>query len=224
MDGRQAAGGPRGVLWDLDGTLIDSGEQHYAAWRDTLGSRGREHSREEFGRFFGRRNDVVLRSLFGDTLAPGEAGAIADEKEERYRGLVRRDGLELLPGAREWLERLKEQGFRQALATMAPAANVAAVIEVLGLAGLLDAHAAAEDVETGKPDPGIFLEAARRIGVPPHRCIVVEDAPAGLEGARRAGMRTVGVMSDHHSGLEADVVVSSLTDLHPDAMDALLRE
>jgi HAD superfamily hydrolase (TIGR01509 family) len=217
-------GEPRGVLWDLDGTLIDSGEQHYAAWRDTLGSRGHDHSRQEFERFFGRRNDVILRALFGDALAPGEAEAIADEKEERYRRLVRAQGLELLPGAREWLERLNEQGFRQALATMAPAANVVVVIEALGLGDLLDASAAAEDVERGKPDPGIFLEAARRIEVPPRRCVVVEDAPAGLEGARRAGMRTVGVLSDHHSWLEADLVVSSLVDLPPDAMEGLLRE
>jgi HAD superfamily hydrolase (TIGR01509 family) len=224
MDAPQATADARGVLWDLDGTLIDSGEQHYSAWHDTLASRGHDHSREEFGRFFGRRNDVILRALFGDTLAPGEAETIADEKEERYRHLVRAGGLELLPGARGWLERLREQGFRQALATMAPAANVAVVIEVLGLEDLLDASAAAEDVRRGKPDPGIFLEAARRIAVLPRRCIVVEDAPAGLEGARRAGMRTVGILSDHHPGLEADVVVSSLADLPPHSMEALLRE
>jgi HAD superfamily hydrolase (TIGR01509 family) len=223
METPQATSDARGVLWDLDGTLIDSAEQHYAAWRDTLGARGHDHSREEFGRFFGQRNDLILRALFGEALAPGEAGAIADEKEERYRRLVRTEGLELLPGAMDWLRRLKEQGFRQALATMAPAANVAVVIEVLGLEALLDASAAAEDVERGKPDPGIFLEAARRLRVPPSGCAVVEDAPAGLEGARRAGMRTVGVISDHHSGLEADVVVSSLVELSPEAFGELLR-
>jgi HAD superfamily hydrolase (TIGR01509 family) len=223
MNTPQPTASPRGVLWDLDGTLIDSGEQHYVAWRDTLGSRGHDHSREEFGRFFGRRNDVILQALFGDTLAPGEAEAIADEKEERYRRLVRARGLELLPGARGWLERLREKGFRQALATMAPAANVKVVIEVLGLGNLLDASAAAEDVESGKPDPGIFLEAARRIRVPPGRCVVVEDAPAGIEGARRAGMRTVGVVSGHHPELEADVVVSSLAELPFDALEELLR-
>lgn len=213
---------PCGVLWDLDGTLIDSGEQHYAAWRETLAGRGREHSREEFASFFGRRNDVVLGEMFGDELSAEEAQAVADEKEERYRRLVRADGLETLPGVMDWLRRLKQEGYRQALATMAPGANVAVVVEVLGLGSLLDATAAAEDSAQGKPDPGIFLEAARRVGVPPGRCVVIEDAPAGLEGARRAGMRCVGVVSGHHPRLEADVVVPSLTTLPPDAIRKLL--
>lgn len=211
-----------GVLWDLDGTLVDSAEQHYAAWRNTLAERGREHPREEFARFFGRRNDVILREMFGDELDSAEAARIADEKEERYRRLVRAGGLEPLPGVMDWLRRLKEQGFRQALATMAPAANVEVVVEVLGLGSFLDATAAAEDVASGKPAPDIFLEAARRIGVPPPRCVVVEDAPAGLEGARRAGMRSVGILSDHHPRLQADAVVPSLTDLPPEAIRKLL--
>ncbi len=211
-----------GVLWDLDGTLIDSGEQHYVAWRETLAARSRDHSREEFARFFGRRNDVILAEMFGDTLSAGEANGIADEKENRYRRLVRADGLEPLPGVMEWLRRLKRDGYRQALATMAPRANVTVVVEVLGLESLLDATAAAEDVERGKPDPGIFLEAARRIDVPAGRCVVVEDAPAGLEGARRAGTRTVGVVSGHHPKLEADVVVGSLADLPVSTFEDLI--
>ena len=211
-----------GVLWDLDGTLIDSGEQHYTAWRDTLAARGREHPREEFARFFGRRNDVILREMFGEELSAAEAARIAGDKEERYRRLVRKDGLEPLPGVMDWLHRLKERRFRQALATMAPAANVAVVIEVLDLGSLIDATAAAEDVDHGKPDPGIFLEAARRIGVPAGRCVVMEDAPAGLEGARRAGMRSVGILSDHHRELQADIVVRSLTALPAGAIEELL--
>jgi HAD superfamily hydrolase (TIGR01509 family) len=211
-----------GVLWDLDGTLVDSAEQHYAAWRDTLAERGREHPREEFVRFFGRRNDVILREMFGDELDSAEAARVADEKEERYRRLVRVRGLEPLPGVMVWLSRLKEQGFRQALATMAPGANVKVVVEVLGLSSFLDATAAAEDVASGKPAPDIFLEAARRIGVRPARCVVVEDAPAGLEGALRAGMRSVGVLSNHHRRLKADAVVPSLTELPPDAILKLL--
>ncbi|MGD8896243.1 MAG: HAD family phosphatase [Acidobacteriota bacterium] len=211
-----------GVLWDLDGTLIDSGEQHYAAWRDALAARGREHPREEFARLFGRRNDVILRKIFGDDLSAREAARVADDKEERYRRLVRRNGLEPLPGVMDWLHRLKERRFRQALATMAPAANVAVVIEVLDLVSLIDATAAAEDVVHGKPDPAIFLEAARRIGVPAERCVVMEDAPAGLEGARRAGMRSVGIVSNHHRELQADIVVPSLTALPAGAIEGLL--
>lgn len=211
-----------GVLWDLDGTLIDSGEHHYTAWKDALAQKGRGHTREEFAHYFGRRNDVILKEMFEDTLSDEEAKHLADDKEERYRRLVRADGLEPLPGVVDWLGRLKERGFRQALATMAPRANVTVIVEVLGLGSLLDATAAAEDTDEGKPDPGIFLEAARRIHMPPKRCVVVEDAPAGLEGARRAGMRCVGVVSGHHPQLEADVVVRSLTELDAGTFERLL--
>jgi HAD superfamily hydrolase (TIGR01509 family) len=212
----------RGVLWDLDGTLIDSAEAHYVAWRETLAERGHEHSREEFFRGFGKRNDLVLRAIFGDALAPEEAERLADVKEKRYRRHVREHGVELCAGATDWLTRLREEGFRQALATSAPPENVTVVVEVLGLERYIDATASARDVERGKPDPAIFLEAARRIGVPPERCVVMEDTPPGLEGARRAGMRSVGLLSPHHRELEADVVVGSLTELAPDVFDELL--
>jgi beta-phosphoglucomutase len=212
-----------GVLWDLDGTLIDSADQHYVAWRDALAQRGRGHTREEFMRGFGKRNDMVLRAIFGDALPPEEAARVADDKEQRYRRLVREDGLEPLPGVMDWLSRLKKQGFRQALATSAPPANVAVVVEVLGLGRFFDATASADDVERGKPEPDIFLEAARRIDVPPARCVVVEDSPYGLEAARRAGMKSVGILSDHHRELEADLVVSSLAALAPGAFEELLE-
>ena len=211
-----------GVLWDLDGTLIDSADQHYVAWRDALARRGRGHTREEFMQGFGKRNDLVLRAIFGDTLPPEEAARVADDKEERYRRLVRKEGLEPLPGVMDWLSRLRERGFRQALATSAPPANVAVVIQVLGLDRFLDATATADDVERGKPDPDIFLEAARRIDVPPERCVVVEDSPYGLEAARRAGMKSVGILSDHHRELGADLVVPSLSALAPGAFADLL--
>jgi beta-phosphoglucomutase-like phosphatase (HAD superfamily) len=99
---------------------------------------------------------------------------------------------------------------------------VEVVVEVLDLAVFFDATVAAEDVAAGKPAPDIFLEAARRIAVRPARCVVLEDAPAGLEGARRAGMRSVGVLSHHHPRLKADAVVPSLIDLPPDAIRTLL--
>jgi len=217
------SGSAGAVLWDLDGTLVDSADLHYQAWRETLGDRGRDHPPEEFARYFGKRNDHVLQGLFGDALRPSEALGIAEEKEARFRRLVREVGLRPVPGGREWLERLHAAGFRQALASSAPRINITASIEGLGFSPYLDAIVAAEEVEVGKPDPAIFLEAARRLGVPKGRCVVVEDSPAGLEAARRAGMRSIGVVSSHYPSLTADLVVPSLRDLPPDAIDRLLE-
>jgi len=210
------------VLWDLDGTIADSAEYHYLAWRAVLAERGHEHTREEFAAAFGKRNDLILRGLLGGALTAEEIKHISDDKEERYRRFVREGGLASLPGVMDWLRRLRRAGWKQALATSAPPANIAASIEALGLSRFLDAAVSAEEVGQGKPDPAIFLKAARRLTVPPERCVVVEDAPPGLEAARRAGMKSVGILSSHFPALEADLVVASFTELPDTAFDDLL--
>jgi len=215
----EAAGG---VLWDLDGTLIDSAGHHWVAWRDTLAAIGRSVTEAQFAQTFGKRNDEILRDLFGEGLDPAWVEAVSETKEETYRRILRRDGLDLLPGAEGWLVRLGRRGWKQALASSAPPKNIEAAFEALRLDRFLKTVVSADEVGRGKPDPAIFLEAARRIDLPPDRCIVVEDAPAGIEGAHRAGMRTIGVLSGHHPRLAADVVVPTLSALPGDAFDALL--
>ncbi|HVO12990.1 MAG TPA: HAD family phosphatase [Vicinamibacteria bacterium] len=213
----------RGVLWDLDGTLVDSAGYHWIAWHDTLAAFGRSVTPSDFAHAFGKRNDEILRGLFGEALAADWIERVADAKERAYRRLLKERGLAALPGALEWLARLRAAGWKQALASSAPRPNIDAVFEVLGLARWLDAVVSADEVGRGKPDPLLFLEAARRIGVAPEGCVVVEDAPAGIEGARRAGMRSIGVLSDHHPELLADLVVPSLATLTADAFERLLE-
>ena len=215
-------GVPGGVLWDLDGTLIDSGELHYDAWREVLLELGRPFDRGVFANSFGKRNDTILRELLDVQGSDEEIRRIGDDKERRYRTLVRRHGVPLLPGASHWLHRLREQGWRQALATSAPLANVDATLEPLGLRDHFDTVVSADEVGRGKPDPLVFLTAAQRLGLAPARCVVVEDAPAGLEGARRGGMTSIGVLSGHFASLEADLVVPSLEALADDAFARLV--
>lgn len=211
-----------GVLWDLDGTLVDSAGHHWEAWRDTLAAAGRVVTPRDFAESFGKRNDEILRELFGEGVRPEWAAAVGDTKEVAYRRLVRERGVVALPGALAWLSRLKRLGWRQALASSAPRPNIDAIFETLAFGRFLDAVVSADEVGAGKPDPAIFLAAAARLGLPPSRCIVVEDAPAGLEGARRAGMRSIGVLSEHHGSLTADLVVPSLEALAADAFERLL--
>jgi HAD superfamily hydrolase (TIGR01509 family) len=147
---------------------------------------------------------------------------IAGEKEARYRELVRRRGVVLLPGVAHWLARLCEEGWRQAVASSAPRANVETVLDALGVRQYFAASVSGEDVRHGKPAPDIFLAAAARLEVAPARCVVVEDAPAGVEAARRAGMHVIAVRSSH-SSLAADLVVDTLEELPMDAFERLLR-
>lgn len=214
----------RAVLWDMDGTLLDSTEYHWISWRDTLARENYQFSREQFDESFGKRNDAILRGLFGPQISKTETDRIAFAKEEAYRELVRARGIELLPGVESWLKSLKADGWRQAIASSAPMANIETILAVLSLEGVFDARVSAETVEHGKPDPQVFLKAAATVNVPPERSIVVEDAPAGVEAARRGGMRSIGVLTGAHTQLDADLVVPTLAELPPGAFDRLLAE
>jgi beta-phosphoglucomutase family hydrolase len=211
---------PKAVLWDMDGTLIDSASVHFQAWKDTLAEADYELDQENFAAYFGRRNDDIIRAYLGARATPERMERISRDKEVRYRAWVRRDGIALLPGVHRWLKRLHADGWRQAIASSAPRLNVEAVLGVAGVAEYFSAIVAAEDVTISKPDPEVYVLAAARLGAPPSRCVVVEDAPAGIEGARRAGMRSVGICALHD--LAADRAVHSMEELEDEAFDRLL--
>jgi beta-phosphoglucomutase len=211
----------RGVLWDMDGTLIDSAEYHWLTCRDTLAGEGHTLTDEQFASWFGQRNDAILRRYFGDAITTEEIARLGEAKEAAYRVMVRERGIEPLPGVRRWLARLRETGWRQAVASSAPPANIEVIIEVLGLHDCFDAWVSAEEVAHGKPAPDVFLRAAEKLGVAPARSVVVEDAPAGVKAGRRGGMRTIG-LSSMGRPLDADIVVGSLEDLPEDAFDRLV--
>ena len=211
----------RAVLWDLDGTLVDSEDYHWRAWRDTMAAEGIPITHEQFLQTFGLRNDEILPRWLGAAATAARIQQVANAKEKLYRRLIREEGLDPLPGAAEWLERLHADGWRQAIASSAPRKNVEVVLEVTRLAECFQALVSAEDVTAGKPDPQVFLTAASRLKVPPSHCIVVEDAVAGVEAARRGGMRSIGVARNGKQ-LAADIAVASLADLPSDCFTRLL--
>jgi len=200
------------VLWDLDGTLVDSAESHFESWVEALAAEGRTILRSDFEATFGQRNDRILARWLGSDVAPHVVSRIADAKEAAYRRIVRERGIDPLPGAAQWLAHLDSRGWKQAVATSAPRLNVDVVLDVLHWSHYFDAVVAGEDVRLGKPDPEVFLTAAMRVGVPPSACIVVEDAAAGIEAARRAGMPSIGVGAAT-AGAQPDLAVSSLTEV-----------
>jgi len=208
------------VLWDLDGTLIDSEEFHWRSWRDTMRPEGVELTYQQFLASFGQRNDRILPAWLGPDVDAARIQRIGEDKEAEYRRLAEAHGLTPLPGARDWLAVLRGSGWKQSIASSAPRVNVEMMLRVAGLEEYFDATVSADDVTIGKPDPQVFLKAAEKLAVPPARCIVVEDAQAGVEAARRAGMRSVGVTKNGR--LPADLFVRSLADLPPDAFDRLL--
>jgi beta-phosphoglucomutase len=204
----------RAVLWDLDGTILDSRDLHWEAWRVFAEQQGRPMTHDFFDRTFGLRNEVVLRRHFGAELADAEIERMNVAKEAVYHDLARSGALKALPGVYEWLRWAKANGWRQALATMAPQINIGLALEALDLRSTFDAIVSGEEVRHGKPDPEVFLLAAERVGVPPARCVVIEDSPLGVEAAHRAGMCCIGVGLLHQS-LQADVTLPTLADAGP---------
>jgi HAD superfamily hydrolase (TIGR01509 family) len=211
----------RAVLWDMDGTLVDSEQYHWISWREALRAEGITITHDQFLSAFGQRNDSIITQWLG-APSPQLIEKIGEAKEEIYRTLVREQGIEPLPGVAKWVRQLLEEGWLQAIATAAPRKNVEVVLEALSATHSFQAIVSAEDVERGKPDPEVYLKAAARLGVLPAQCIVVEDAVAGVEGARSAGMHSIGV-SRTGKHLQADVVVQSLDQLDSDAFDTLLQ-
>lgn len=213
----------RAVLWDMDGTLIDSADYHFESWVHALRPEGLVLTREQFLSTFGWKNDRILRRWIGPDIEPARLARLGDAKEIAYRQFVRARGLQPLPGAAEWIRALERDGWIQAVASSAPRANIDVALEVLGWSDYFAAIVSGDDVGAGKPDPEIFLIAASRLQVPPARCIVVEDAAAGVEAARRGGMRSIGV-GRGAAAAQPDVPIESLAALPGDAFDALLRQ
>lgn len=214
------------VLWDVDGVIIDSGEQHRRAWADLAALEGLPYSDETFWATFGMRNQDVIPRLYQVTGPLERITSLGARKEEQYRALLEREAV-ALPGARELMHALHAAGFRQALGSSAPPENQAAIIRLLGLAPYLDATVSGEQVAHGKPAPDIYLRAAEEVEVPPACCLVIEDAVAGIEAAHAGGMRCLAVRRAGHAdppGLaSADLIVDSLRDVDVAVVLRLLR-
>jgi beta-phosphoglucomutase len=214
----------QGVLWDMDGVLVDTGEFHYQSWKEVLEQHDLPFSREFFRQTFGMNNAGILAKLLGEDLTGELLTEISDQKEERFRELIR-GRVQALPGVILWLEHLQEAGWEQGIASSAPPANIDALMDELGLRDYFDVIGSGADLP-GKPDPALFLEVARQLDVRPAHCVVVEDSVAGVQAAKRAGMNCIAVTTTNPAGaLEAaDLIVESLDDLLADAFQSLLAK
>ena len=212
----------RGVLWDMDGVLVDTGEFHYQSWLVALSDHGVEFSPRFFRNTFGMNNRGILSLLLGETLTPELLAEISERKEQSFRQAVQGQ-VQPLPGVVDWLRQLQETGFRQAVASSAPPANINTLVDELGLRDYFDALASGVDLP-GKPEPALFLKVARLLEVLPEHCVVVEDAVVGVEAAKRAGMKCIALTTTNPAEAlaAADVVVKRLDALPADAFQRLV--
>ncbi len=216
------------VLWDVDGTLVDTAELHFEAWCALAQELQRPFTRADFAATFGWRNPEIIPKLFGNHRSEDEIATLGGRKEDLYRAQACK-GVKLLPGVAALLTGLKEAGFLQAIGSSAPRANLEMILDLTGTRSFFPVIVAMEDTARGKPDPEVFLTAASRLGVPPVRCLVLEDAPAGIQAARAGGMCAVGVtFVGHHSAASlsaagANLVVATLEALSAAGVTRLIH-
>ncbi len=210
-------------VFDIDGTIIDSMPAHHASWQDFF---ARHALDVDFGGFFartaGRTGAEAMRELMGP-MADARARALVDEKEALYRA---RFGAEFreVPGFAAFARAARADGLALACGTAGDAANIAFAMSHLGMEGFFGAVVGGHEVAHGKPAPDIFVAAARRLGVAPADCVVFEDAPLGIEAARRAGMLavavTTGASADALSGPHVIAAIADYRDVTPAAIVA----
>lgn len=214
-------------IFDWDGVIIDSHAAHEESWQLLFAELGRPMPEGFFKATFGMRNQQIIPACF-DFVRPDdhvEIARLGDRKEELYRDILKRDGIEPLPGVVALLQELRARSIPAAVGSSTPRLNIETIMAMTGLGDYFQAIASAEDVTVGKPDPQVFLQAAVKIHAAPADCVVFEDAHVGIEAARRAGMKVVAVATTHpiaSLGL-ADVAFPDLAGITVDQVLAAVR-
>ena len=213
------------VIFDVDGVLIDSYQPHFESWREIALQHGVDYTEQQFAEGFGRTSrEIVALQWNQPHLTADEIRTIDEAKEAAYRRIVA-DRFPSMPGATELAAALHAAGFRVAVGSSGPPENVDLAIEKLGIGPYLSARVTGMDVTRGKPDPQVFLMAAQKLGMVPQRCVVVEDAPAGVAAAKAAGMACVGFPSTGRTRNDvaaADLIIRDLSDLSPQVIKELI--
>ena len=202
------------IIFDMDGVLADTGPIHFESWVKLSEEIGVNFTREIFEQTFGQTSPEIVRKLVGPEPSQDQVEKWANLKEKYYRQMVA-DKLELLAGVLDLLKILKKEGFKMTVGSSGPPENVDLLLKTLNIKSFFDAIITAEDVERGKPEPDVFLIAARQSSVKPQNCLVIEDAPVGIQAAKNAGMICIALTTTHKKDelIEADLVLEDLSSL-----------
>lgn len=215
-----------GVIFDMDGVLVNSYQAHLAAWQKAAVAHGLTLTDAEFARTFGRTSRDIIAMLWPGKFNDQQAADFDAGKETAYREAL----LEHFPemdGAGDLIGALHVADFGLAIGSSGPPENVGVVRKCIPNGEYITASVNGSEVIRGKPDPMVFQMAAKKLGIEPRRCAVVEDAVVGVDAARRAGMLSIGLLGTaprEALAVHAHIVVASLRELTPARIAAAIDE
>lgn len=207
----------KGVIFDMDGVLVDNRDAHIEAFEIICRKYGVPFDREKFMPTFGMTNDLILERLMPDVIKTTDWEKIAVEKENIYREIFERT-IAPAKGLVDFLKALKKEGYKTAVGSSGNTPNVNFVLDRCGIAGYFDAIANGDMITRGKPDPEVYLLAAKKLELAPGECIVVEDAPVGIRAARSAGESVVAIASTFRREdlSDYDILIDDFTQITPE--------
>lgn len=205
------------LLFDIDGTLVDSNDFHVRAWQEVFRDAGHEFTAEIIHDQVGKGGDNLVPTLLPD-LSEEEQETLADTHGPRYRDRFMAQ-VKPFSGARDLLARAKEEGLTVALATSANREELEHYVRLLDAKDLIDVTTDKEDVEATKPQPDIFATAARKAGATPEQCLAIGDTPYDVLAAKRAGIGTIALLSGGFA--EEDLRAAGALAVYCDAADIL---
>ena len=211
-------------IFDMDGVIVPNDRYHYESWYKFASIHGYNISFGEVKSWFGNKNDQILTRLFGRPLSDEEIKSYSEEKELIYRDLYRGKVKET-SGLLAFLKAGKMKKIPMALATSAPPENVKLILEETGTRDYFSFITDDSEVINGKPNPEIFIKTAEKLGIAPARCVVFEDSFHGINAARSAGMKVVGVATTHPAEnlKNTDLVIENFIELKPGEVLELLN-
>jgi beta-phosphoglucomutase family hydrolase len=202
----------KAAIFDMDGTVIDSTESDYLAWKKILEDYKIELSFREYLNVLGAKgSEIVNRYLDLDT---SETRHLLDQKEEYFKSLVNEKGLRSIQGVESLLNEIKGLNVKTSLATGAGKEKLDFIFQKVNLRNYFDVVITADDTKVGKPDPEVFLTAAIKLNTLPSDCVVFEDAKNGVKAAKNGGMKCVAIVTTHHPNelQEADLIIKSYSE------------
>jgi beta-phosphoglucomutase family hydrolase len=218
----------KGLLFDMDGVLVNNLEVHRAAFAEFFRRYGVERSFDELSRVFGKGNDDIMGELMPKEVV--ERVGIRElgyEKEAIYREIYA-PIIEPQPGLLAFLAEAEEAGLRSAVGSSGYRVNVDFVLDKCRIRSYFEAIVAGDEVTRCKPDPEIYLTAAAKLGLRPEECVVFEDAEAGIEAAKRAGIKVVALATtfsrEFLEGTEADAIVGDFREVSVKMLQQLLKQ